>query len=377
MNRSKGVNRLFLCMVLFIITAPYGLAFFFKELTLYQSLALSQLLFFVPVLVYLVCIRGRILEEMQVKLLSAPVVLLLVLFGILILPVTTWLNLFSLLFSTNQVAAGLEGAGSYSFWRNLLYIAIVPAVSEEFMFRGIFFHGYRKAGILKAALVSGLCFGLLHLNLNQFVYAFVLGVIFALVVEATGSVTASMIPHFVVNCSSVFSMMMLEVLEQSGAAELTEEVSVTSQQVIAVLGVYTVIALVSGGLAAGVFVWITRLSGRTEHMHGVLHRADEPERPDRRTKSVRAEWQVYRPTGEGCSETEEWKPYRPTGEGRGEMEEWQPYRTSEEAHGEAEEWQEREAEQAGRRRPGGIITPCLAVAVVIAAAYMILTEYFV
>ena len=54
----------------------------------------------------------------------------------------------------------------------------------------------------KAALMSGLIFGLMHLNFNQFSYGFVLGVIFAAVVEASGSIYASMAIHFLINFQS-------------------------------------------------------------------------------------------------------------------------------------------------------------------------------
>lgn len=274
MNRSKGINRLYLGMIVIALIAPYFLGLFFTELTLYQSLALSEFIYMAPVLIYIVCARGEIVDEIQVRLLTASEVLMLVLFGILLLPVVTWLNLFSMLFSVNYLSESLSAAGANSFWQNLFYIAILPAVAEEFMFRGVFYHGFRSAGIRKAALVSGLCFGLLHMNINQFIYAFVLGVIFALLTEAVGSVTAPMIPHFIVNCSSVFSMAILDQLtENTQELEQTAE-ALSRYEILQALGTYTMIALVCGSLALCVFLWLARRSGRWTYLQGALHGED-------------------------------------------------------------------------------------------------------
>ena len=51
--------------------------------------------------------------------------------------------------------------------------------------------------------MSGLVFGLFHLNINQFCYAFVIGVVFAFLVEATGSIWSSVLAHFAINTYSI------------------------------------------------------------------------------------------------------------------------------------------------------------------------------
>ena len=86
---------------------------------------------------------------------------------------------------------------AYPFVVQLLIIAVLPACVEEFVFRGLIYHSYRKNGILGAAVLSGLVFGLMHLNINQLSYAAVMGIIFALLVEATGSMYSSMLAHYI------------------------------------------------------------------------------------------------------------------------------------------------------------------------------------
>ena len=152
MNRSKGVNRLFLAMILLSVISPIVLQEFFLMLDLYQSLAVSQLIFLLPVLIYLALGKGEMLGELQIRWLGVSEVLMVLLLGVLLLPVVTWINLISMLFVTNYVSSAFSEVQTASLGMNFIYMALLPALSEEFMFRGVFFHGYRRAGILKAAL---------------------------------------------------------------------------------------------------------------------------------------------------------------------------------------------------------------------------------
>ncbi|MDD2959265.1 MAG: type II CAAX endopeptidase family protein [Lachnospiraceae bacterium] len=275
MNRSKGANRLIFIMIAISIISPYVIIFIFgnQEFTLYQNLALSQAIYLIPVLIYIIATRGQILNELQLKPIRISIILMVILFAVLMMPVMSWLNLVSMLFARNYMASALTEAVDTPFAMNLLYVALIPAVSEEFMFRGIFFHSYRPAGILKAALVSGLCFGMLHMNLNQFCYAFVLGVVFAFLVEATGSLISSMLAHFVINSSTVLVL--------AGESAVSSQVdlsaaatAITRSDIMMMLGFYTVLALVCGTLGYAVLTWLAKHSGRTEHMRKLLGRRD-------------------------------------------------------------------------------------------------------
>ena len=66
--------------------------------------------------------------------------------------------------------------------------------------------GYQFLGKWKAAFVSALLFGLLHMNPQQFPYAFVVGFIFSFLVERTNSLYASILPHMVINGTTVVSI---------------------------------------------------------------------------------------------------------------------------------------------------------------------------
>lgn len=289
MNKAKGINRLFLAMVLISIVSPFLIGSFLTEMTFYQSVSLSQLLFLAPVLLYVIFTRGQILSEIQLQIPRFSTLLLVVVLTTVLLPVMTWLNMFSMLFAENYVSTSMSEVQNASLAKNLMYIALVPALSEEFMFRGVFYHGYRPAGVWKAALCSGFCFGLIHMNLNQFCYAFVLGVIFALLVEVTGSLICSTLAHLLINGNSVWLLaLQQELLGQEAAQAAQAAEPLGRQEILSVLGVYTVIALISIIMAYGVMRLIARSCGRGEHMRRVLgrRRVHACERQEERQDSV-------------------------------------------------------------------------------------------
>ena len=63
-------------------------------------------------------------------------------------------------------------------------------------------------------------FGLMHMNLNQFVYAFVIGIAFGVLCEVTGSILPGFFAHLLINGSSTVSMYFLE-----DAGKVSEEMS--------------------------------------------------------------------------------------------------------------------------------------------------------
>ncbi len=83
-------------------------------------------------------------------------------------------------------------------------VAVLPAFCEEFLHRGLLMHGIKQIGIKKAMVISSLMFGLLHFNINQFFFSFVLGLLMSLVVVVSKSLYTSIIIHFTNNAISVY-----------------------------------------------------------------------------------------------------------------------------------------------------------------------------
>ena len=128
-------------------------------------------------------------------------------------PMVLFISNISMFFSTNYLEEGTNTLLTYPFLMQVILMAVIPPLVEELVFRGIFFGTYRKAGLCGAAIMSGLIFACFHLNINQALYAFAIGIVFAYMVEATGSLWSSVIAHFAIN---TYSIGVIEILKLAG-----------------------------------------------------------------------------------------------------------------------------------------------------------------
>ena len=96
-----------------------------------------------------------------------------------------------------------DGTTPYRLYLVLAY-AVLPALCEEFVYRGILCHEYEKGGVTRAVLISSLFFSLLHFNLQNFPVYFFAGVILALTLYATRSIFGAIIAHFLYNLFGLF-----------------------------------------------------------------------------------------------------------------------------------------------------------------------------
>ena len=81
--------------------------------------------------------------------------------------------------------------------------AIVPAICEEYLFRGAILTNLLPFGKTTAILGSALLFGLMHQNLFQLLYTTLMGVIIGCLYVKTKSIWACMILHFMNNFTTV------------------------------------------------------------------------------------------------------------------------------------------------------------------------------
>lgn len=91
---------------------------------------------------------------------------------------------------------------------NTLYLimayAVLPALCEEFVYRGILCREYEQGGVLRAVLISALFFALLHFNLAYFPVYFFSGIVLAMTLYATRSLMGSILAHFLYNIFGLF-----------------------------------------------------------------------------------------------------------------------------------------------------------------------------
>lgn len=93
----------------------------------------------------------------------------------------------------------LPSMQGFGFVGVLFVAAVLPAVMEEFVFRGIFLRETKGFSLLARVLICGGFFSLYHQNPAQTIYQFICGVAFALVAIKAGSILPTVLSHFINN----------------------------------------------------------------------------------------------------------------------------------------------------------------------------------
>lgn len=94
---------------------------------------------------------------------------------------------------------------SAGFFLQLFGVCLLIPVAEELVFRGIGYWGLRdEMGPMPAAVFSAIFFGLFHGNLIQGIYAAVLGMILAWVMERYQTLTSVWLVHAAMNLGSIY-----------------------------------------------------------------------------------------------------------------------------------------------------------------------------
>lgn len=97
----------------------------------------------------------------------------------------------------------------------ILCTAIVPAISEEFFFRGALLGAMKPYGQGFAIVMSSVIFGLIHGNLGQIPFAIAGGMFFAFLTVYSGSLIPSIILHCINNLLSVVLDILLKVCDNN------------------------------------------------------------------------------------------------------------------------------------------------------------------
>ncbi len=208
MNLTKQTNRFALFYFLSFIIFGYVFYYipFVGQLSENAQSITGQLLYsVVPLILYFVWTKKDVKSVLRIRPLHRKNILLVIAFGFIIQPLMQLLSFVASLIFPNLVMDAMLSLENESFLSTLFAMAVMPAILEELLLRGIFLSGYRNLGRKKAIFWTALLFGLLHLNPQQFFYAFGAGLFFCFLVERSGSIFAAIIPHFIINGTNVAS----------------------------------------------------------------------------------------------------------------------------------------------------------------------------
>lgn len=209
MTETTRTNRFALLFFLYFMGTSVGLAMVpaVREMPDSAYMLLAQILCFLPPMAfYFFYTKKNIKQTLRLHPLGWKNALIIFSFGVSIQPVMSLLSYLMSLFFPNPVEQSIEGIQQSGLLLSMLSVAVIPALLEEVFSRGILLSGYQFLGKWKAALVSALLFGLLHMNPQQLPYAFVVGFIFCFLVERTNSLYASILPHMVINGTTIVSI---------------------------------------------------------------------------------------------------------------------------------------------------------------------------
>lgn len=275
---SKKANWAFLITIIGYIVLSYGIAFLFPGLadSLFWSNFLCEIAVILPILIFMLASKEKPLAFLGFRKIKPGSALMIVLFTFLTMPLVTLLNLFSQFWVDNEVTLMIENMNVARMPFGLLYlsIGIIAPIFEETACRGAFYRSYRKSGsAFKAMILSAIIFALIHMNFNQAAYAFAIGILAVLLVEATGSLWSSILYHGLINGSQAVLMYFTlkadpDVYSQSAAL-------VTNDLLLISLGIYLILTAVTLPLAWAVLIWLSGHEGRSGVLSDIWNRRKE------------------------------------------------------------------------------------------------------
>lgn len=171
-----------------------------------------------------------------------------------------------------------------SFPEMLFSTAVIPALFEELFFRGFLYEGFKKArGARFAIIMTSVLFGFFHMNIQQILYAVVLGIVLAILREVTGSIWAGCLYHFVNNGWAVVTMQLSR--SETGEAFVRN----LPLERISFLGNFTetpstgtviyslIMLIVCTALGVWILVSILRNEGRSDDLKRFFKKEDDPQ----------------------------------------------------------------------------------------------------
>lgn len=243
MIETRKTTSVVLLTILYqlLLSIVWGFIPVATQLSMPLQLILSQILaFLVPVVFYFIITKKSIQETLRLYPLQWKNVILIIVLSLLIQPLMGLLSFLATLVFPNSVAELIaENTEMSSLFVMIISVGIMPAICEEVFFRGVIFSGYRFISTMKACCITGLLFGITHMDAQQFLYTFALGSLFCVLVYRTNSILASMTAHFTINASQI----LLAFRGMNSAGSITEAPTMTLGQQFIGIGVMAAVTL--------------------------------------------------------------------------------------------------------------------------------------
>lgn len=291
MNSNK-TGWLFLSIVLCFIAVELVVSFtpLGDSLSVPALMVISELTFMLPVGICFLMSGSSAAECFALRKVKPSVALLSIPYTWMVLPLTMTLNILTLFFTRNRASEIMEALSGGGLFLMALFTALIGPICEELAFRGIIFAGIRKSGsALQAIFISGLLFGLFHMNINQALYAFGLGIFFAALREVTGSIIPSIICHITVNSGGVITLLTQKLLIKDQELMDAAASSALDKKTLAIaLATIIIAAFIGVAIALCLLAYIARRQGSIGTLKDIV---------DKRESSKGEVWNVQLVTG--------------------------------------------------------------------------------
>ena len=117
-----------------------------------------------------------------------------------------------------------ENLSTGSLWLSAICVGILFPILEELLFRRLLCSRLLPLGEKQAVIISAAIFGLIHGNLYQFAYAFLIGLVFGYIYVKTGKLIYTMIFHCIINLyGGVFAQLVLSKIPLDKLEEILDE----------------------------------------------------------------------------------------------------------------------------------------------------------
>jgi membrane protease YdiL (CAAX protease family) len=173
----------------------------------YGILITEFLLVALPTIVYVKAMGASVKKELRFNSLSFTDSLLVAVAFISAYFIAVFVNLLGeILISMmgNLIVPDIPFATDPTEYIVLLFVIAGSAgICEEILFRGFMLRAYEKFGMWKSIVITALLFSILHLNIQNILAPFFLGLVLGFVVYKTNSIFAGILGHFINNAISV------------------------------------------------------------------------------------------------------------------------------------------------------------------------------
>lgn len=159
---------------------------------------------------------------------------------------------------------------------SILLVAVLPAVCEELLFRGMIQRGLERLGAAWSILLSGLLFGLFHFDFQRLAAQTIIGFLAAYAVYRTGSIFNGMILHFMNNGLLTLLANYMAGYQVEGSKVVTdpfatpeflqiaEQYGMSLEQVLGVMaGIFAILLVVSGVVIFGLLIILKSITKDT------------------------------------------------------------------------------------------------------------------